>query len=602
MADFFVRVLKWLAAMVVAYFLLFILVFFVIIGIGIAFQPPPKSVEPGSILVLDLGFNLTDQPSDENPADLLRGALEGNLVHSASLRQVIEALEAAGRDSDISGLLIKGNLPGGNFATLRELRQALIELGKNKPVWSYLDMESLRDVYLKSAATKVFSNTYSGVDFRGLRGERLYLGEAFEKIGVDVQVEAFEEYKSAAEAYQLGTMSDEEKIQLGSLLEDIWNVLLTDIAFSRELDPETLDTIAGKELVLLGEEVLDAGFSDEIVDEDVFIDLLSEVAGYDSEKESFRQFRFSDYMNILAPDLPILDIGGSGNEVGIAYIEGILLDGEGSDGYVGSDRLSRTLRELRRDDAVKAVVLRINSPGGSATASSKVAREIGKLSAKKPVVVSMGGMAASAGYMMAAAGEQIFAQPLTITGSIGVVVMLPNIEGLADKMSVSFEGVETHPFAGTFSLGRKKTPEEMRQVRELAAGFYDEFLEFVSVNREMPYGQVREVARGRIWSGTQALEIGLVDELGGLMAAVQRAADLAGIGNDFKIIERPKRMSIEEQIEEWLVNASAQAPAVNENRTLIGAFKDFEEEFVKLSILNDPFGQYAILPYTLKFR
>ena len=213
----------------------------------------------------------------------------------------------------------------------------------------------------------------------------------------------------------------------------------------------------------------------------------------------------------------------------------------------------------------------------------------------------MGGMAASAGYMMAAAGEQIFAQPLTVTGSIGVVIMLPNIEELANKLSVSFEGVETHPFAGTMSVGRKKNPEEMRQIRELAADFYDEFLTFVSENREMTYSQVREVARGRVWSGKSALDNGLVDEVGGLMSAVQRAADLAGIGNDYKIIERPKRKTLEEQIEEWLIDASGPGP-MNRKSSLMGAFRDLEEEFEKLSTLNDPFGQYAILPYTLNFR
>ena len=385
MAEFFVRVLKWLAAMVVAYFLLFVLIIVAFIGIGIALQPPPKAVDPGSILVLDLGFNLTDQPSHEDPADLIRGALQGNLIRNASLRQVIEGIEEAGRDSDVSGLLIKGNLLqdgyGGSFASLREVRQALIELGKNKPVWTFLDMESLRDIYLKTAATDIFSNANSMVDFRGLRGERLYLGEAFKKIGVDVQVEAFEEYKSAAEAYQLGTMSDEEKLQLGTLLEDMWNVLVTDIAAARNLDSEALDAIAGKELVLMGDEVIDSGFSDELLDEDEFMDLLSDFAGWDSDGESFRQFSFVDYMDIMTPDFPMLDMGGSGNEVGIVYIEGILLDGEGSDHYIGSDRIGRNLRELRKDDSVKAVVLRINSPGGSATASSKVVREIEKLGA-----------------------------------------------------------------------------------------------------------------------------------------------------------------------------------------------------------------------------
>lgn len=605
MASFITRVLKTLATLVTAYFLLFLLVLFLLVGLGTFFQPQAVSVADKTILVMDLGFELTDKPKSEDPARMMVEAVQGTMLENASLREVLDGLEEARTDSRIQALLLTGNLyPGGSYAALREVRQAIRRFAQDKPVHAFIDGDALRDVYLKSAATELHASPYGSVDFRGLRAERMYLGEAFERIGIEVQVEAFESYKTAAEAYTQGSMSDEERQQLEALLKDLWAVILGDMAVDREVDPDFLDLQAETRLMIFGEAVVAAGLADQLTSMDELIDQLTELGAYDAELESFRQVDFLDYLDLNRPVLPELELPGAPNKVALVYAEGILMEGDGGgmEGTIGGDELVRELRRLRRDDTVKAVVLRINSPGGSATASFKVTRELELTNAVKPVVASMGGIAASAGYMIAAPAEQIYCEPSTITGSIGVVLMLSNMEGLAEKLSLQFEGVETHPFAGTFSLARAKTPEEMAQIRAMGASFYDEFLDIVAKNRDMEPAAVRDRAQGRVWSGLAARELGLVDEIGGLSTAIQRAADLAGIGDDFRLIEWPRRLSLEEQIETLLLGVSAVRPPVLHDGTLLQAWQDLADEVRRLNFLNDPHGQYAILPYSLKIR
>lgn len=608
MANFFIRVLKWVATLVVAYFILFVLLFLFLIGVGTLFQPTPAVIADKSVLVFDLGFHLTDKPQGEDPAQFLQSALQGDFIESASLRQVTQALKAARDDSRIHSVLIRGNLlpesSGASFAALREIRGAIASLAGEKPVLAYLDGDSLRDVYLKSAAPRVIANPYGWADFRGLRAELMYLGEAFERIGIEVQAVEFEEYKTAVESFKDATMSPEQRIQLEGLVDDLWSVIVTDIAASRSLEEADLNELAATNLMVFGEQLTTSGLADESLTRDELVQMLIDETAYEDTTKSFRQTGLLDYLEATSPMLPAeFDLMGTGNQVAVVYAQGTLVDGEGMDGFIGGDSLIRELRDLRLDESVKAVVLRVNSPGGSATAGFKVVREIELTNAVKPVVASMAGIATSGGYMISAPAEQIFAEPSTITGSIGVVSMLFNAEDLARKLSIHFEGVETHPYAGTYSIARSKTPEEMEQVRARGAKVYEDFLSLVSTSRGMTRSEARAVARGRIWSGRDALENGLVDAEGGLTQSIQRAADLAGIGDDYAVIERPRLMTLEEQIEDLFFSFGGKgvvAPA--KKGPILEAVHDLEAEVRRLSRLNDPFGTYAILPYSLKIR
>lgn len=602
--SFIKTVFKWLAALIVAYGLLFGFLFMLLVGIAVSFEEPQVDVPQKSILVFDLGFNLTDQPPEEDLAKLTETALTGDYTEHLSLREVVEGLEQARGDSRIEGLLVTGSLAtateGGSLAALMEVRRALAAFAREKPVWAYLDGDTLRDIYVKSVATEILANPYATLDFRGLRAEQMYLGEAFERVGIEVQVEAFEEYKSAAESLQKGRMSEAQREQLTVLLDDIWATMAGQIAAARELEPDQLETVATTDIMPMGKELVRYGFADRLASSSDLIQVLAEAGAYDAGEKTFQQVAFSDYIRV--GDVSFEEIFGGGDTVAIVYAEGGLVDGEGDRTVIGADRLVRDLRQLREDTSVKAIVLRVNSPGGSATGAFKVAREIVRTNAEKPVVASMGGMAASAGYMISAPCEEIIAEPSTITGSIGVVMMLANIEALANRLSIHFESVQTHPFAGTFSLGRSKTEAEMEQFRQIGADFYDEFLALVAEGRGMEVREVREMARGRVWSGQRALDLGLVDAHGGLMQAVRRAADLAGIGDNYRIEERPRARSLEEQVEDlFSVSLKGILPRATEGAAG-ELFASAADEWKRLRLLNDPYGHYAVLPYALNIR
>ncbi len=338
MAEFIIRVLKWLAALVVAYALLFVLLIVLLIGLGVAFEPPVKSVQPGSVLVLDLGFEFNEKPASDD-ASVLLSALSGNILQQATLRQVLDGLDKARHDPKVSGLLLQGNLlldGGGNLASLHELRQAIVRFAAEKPVYAFIKGDNLRDYYLKSAASEVYSDPYALVDFRGLRAERLYMGDAFKKMGIEVQVTAFEEYKTAAESFQRGSMSDPERKQLQVLVDDIWYTLVTDIAASRGMEVADLNNVANSELILYGGELLEKGFIDEQLESDVLIDRLVSKAGYDPQLESFQQFDFIEYAKMSGSPVPDFGLPGAGNRIAVVYVEGIMVDGTAQDGMVGA--------------------------------------------------------------------------------------------------------------------------------------------------------------------------------------------------------------------------------------------------------------------------
>jgi len=607
MAEFIIRVLKWLAALVVAYFVLFLVL---ILGFGllvVAFQPQPEGVREDSFLVYNLDLTLTDRPREEDPVQVIQKALDGEVALSLSLREALDVLDHAATDGDIAGIVLTGNVrTGGSFAMYREIRRKLMQVGQSKPVHARLEGDGLIDLYIKSAATHVSVDPEAQADFRGLYAERIYFGKAFERFGIGVQVEAFEEYKTPAESFTRGEMSPEEEEQLSRLLDDLWSVIVEDMAESRDLDPEALDLLADERILLKPKDLLEAGLADEVMYHDQWTQHLSDIGAYDNRTDSFRQVSMASYASALGmgAGFPGADLFGSHNLIAVLYVDGAIMDGESDDDTTGAQTLIRDLREARLDASVKAIVLRINSPGGSASAAARIAREVALTNAEKPVLVSMGGMAASAGYLIAMPADLVFAEPSTITGSIGVTIMLTNIQGLSERLSLNFESVQTHQHGGMYSLARPKTEEEMRQVREQAAAFYEDFLGYVAEGREMDRDRVRELAGGRVWSGRAAKELELVDDFAGLMETIRKAGDVAGIGNDYSIMERPRRETLGEQFQHLLGATGWFSDPVGtaSSGSLRALWDEMADELHQLSRLDDPHGRYAILPYVLKIR
>jgi protease-4 len=340
---------------------------------------------------------------------------------------------------------------------------------------------------------------------------------------------------------------------------------------------------------------------DRLAYRDQIIAELKAATGQDDDARTFRQISLSAYARLVGTDQPgpreTPAEGAGRGTVAVIYAEGAIVDGDGGVGQVGGDRFSRELRRLRQDDRVKAIVVRVNSPGGSATASEHIRRELRLAAEDKAVVISMGGVAASGGYWIATSGGRIFAEPATITGSIGVIGMLLNVAELGDKLGLSWDTVKTGTFADLVSISRPKTPEEMALFGRLVERTYQDFLARVVEARGLTPEQAHAVAQGRVWSGREAVAQGLVDELGGLAEAVAYAAESAGLGAGYRLVEYPRRKELGEAIAELMERlqpggAGARGPVPALARQL-------EHEWRALGTFNDPRGIYARWPVEL---
>lgn len=556
--------------------------------------------ERGSYLVFDLSTNISDAPE---PIDF--SAL-GARSASMQLRDVTRSLRAAATDDRIAGVFLTGDLTpmafGSGYATLREVRAALAEVKKaGKPVTAYLTYATTRSYYLASAATDLVIDPYGIILMPGLASQPTFFAGAFEKYGVNVQVTRVGKYKSAVEPFTRRDMSPENREEVQKLLQDLWTGLLADIAPNRELTPEKIQATVDAEGLIRAESAKAAQFVDRVAYRDEIYEELKAKTGRAGSKEPFKQVRLEDYAKV-AKDVagPTLATGTSGRgRIAVVYAEGNIVDGEGDVGEVGSTKFSRELRKLRQDEDVKAIVLRVNSPGGSASASEVIQREVRLIKKVKPIVVSMGTYAASGGYWIATYGDRIFAEPSTITGSIGVFGLQFDVKRLANDFGVTFDSVKTGKFADALTIARPKTAEELAVFQRLVDWIYREFIAKVAESRKLTPEQVEEIAQGRVWSGAEAKNIGLVDELGGLDAAIGYAAQQAGLGANYRVVEFPRKKELFEAIQELIERTM---PSVKTTGFAARIAQRFEQELQTLKSFNDPQGVYARLPLELTIQ
>jgi len=553
-------------------------------------------VEADSILTFDLSEEITDSSAAAEPRAIIGAALSGgSRGNSIPLRTAIESIRRSTTDDRIKGLLLYGSIQptgsGSGFATLREVRQALEAFRQSgKPIFAYDDVQwQEKDYYLASVANTVLLNPSSLLEINGFSSETTFLAGALQKYGVGIQILRVGKFKSAIEPLTRSQSSPEAKAQTQALLTDLWNEFTSAAAKSRKLTPQQIQTIADRQGMLMPEQAKSAGLIDKIAYEDEIVAELQGLTGQEKGSETLRQIDLSNYAAALSPHRQF-----SGNQVAVIYAEGDIVSGEGNTGQIGGDALARLLRKMRQDDNVKAVVLRVNSPGGSATASALVAREMSLTKAKKPVIVSMGTYAASGGYEISTNASQIFASPTTITGSIGVFGILPNVQGLANSNGITWDTVKTAQLADSDTLSRPRTPEELAIGQRIVDRIYDQFISLVAESRRLPKAKVAEIAQGRVWSGLQAQKIGLVDQLGGLEDAIKAAVKAANLEDDWQIEEYPKPRSLEEQIGKLLgASIHSAAPPDPLTRQIEKLGKDLEA----LRSLNDPLGVYSRLPF-----
>lgn len=567
------------------------------------------SVLPGSYLVLDLSTNFSDAPPHLDLASL-RGREE-----SLQLRSVTRSLRAAATDERIAGVYLTGDLNpsgyGSGQAALRELRAALLAFREaGKPVVAYLTFASTRTYYVASAASDLALDPYGMILLPGLAAEPMFFAGAFEKVGINVQVTRAGKYKSAVEPFTRREMSAENREEVRELLQDLWDNLLGEIATSRGLTAAQVQSVVDQEGLIRAAEALGAKLIDRTAYRDEIYDALKAKTGRAGSEKPFKQVALANYARQLKPAAalpaprPVEGVepgSGKAGRIAIVYAEGEIVDGEGSPDEIGGARLSRELRKLRQDKNVRAVVLRVNSPGGSAASSEVVQREVRLLRREKPVIVSMGSYAASGGYWISAYADRIFAEPSTITGSIGVFGLQFDVQRLADTIGVTFDRVKTGRFADAMTVSRPKTPEEMAVLQRMVDWIYGEFLAKVAEGRNLPPDKVAAIAQGRVWSGQDALEHGLVDELGGLDAALAYAAGKAGLGADYRVVEIPRERELVEAIQELIEKAVPGAARVSAG-PLEELRRRLEQELRALAACNDPQGVYARLPFTLSIR
>jgi protease-4 len=557
-------------------------------------------VKDKSVLVLDLSLNITDSKPSRSTSVAIEEVLSDDGGDTVTLRTVLDTIEYAKKDPKIVGIYLEGSSDSSSsgFANLKEVRSALQRFrDAKKPIFAYQMKWNERDYYLGSVANTIAVNPYGSLEINGFSSQATFFTGALEKYGLGVQVTRVGKYKSAVEPFLLTKMSPENRQQTQKLLGDIWGEYLTTVGPNRKVTVPQLQAVADKGGILMADEALKSKLVDKVVYFDEIATELKKLTGTDRENKSFKQISLKNYARIAEDKKSTR--ANKKNQIAVLYAEGAIVDGEGGPSEVGGDRIAKEMRKIREDDDVKAVVLRVNSPGGSATAAEVIGREVMLTGKKKPVIVSMGNLAASGGYWISMGSNRIFAEPNTITGSIGVFGMLFNAEKLAANNGLTWDVVKTARFADISTVSRPKNPQELANIQRRVDRIYDRFITKVANSRKLPKNKVQEIAQGRVWSGTAAKQLGLVDEIGGLEDAVREAAKQAKLGDDWQLEEYPKRRSFEERILERLSGVRVLKPAAKLD-PLTAEVKKMQEELAAIKSMNDPQGIYVRLPFNLR--
>jgi protease-4 len=510
-------------ATIVGIFLFVLLSFFFLIGLGalIGSGEDEVKVKDNSVIQLDLSkinFDYSGKYDSDSPFSSL--FLDKDKI---GFIEVLNAIDAAKNDDKIKGITLVNNESNLGLAQSKELRDKLEDFKKSKKfVMAYGTIFSQKEYYISSVADAIYLNPSGEMDFKGLGTEMLFYKNFQDQTGLKMEIIRHGKFKSAVEPFLAQEISNENREQVTVLLQSVWDNIVTDIAKSRNVSVTQLNAIATDLLARTPEMALEQKLIDKVAYEDEFNDALKSKLKV-AKDEEIESVSITDYVattSLKSEDYTKDDI------IAVIYAQGEINGGEGDVDYIGELSINRSLKEAREDDDVKAVVLRVDSPGGSALVSDLIWREIELTKKVKPVVVSMGNLAASGGYYIACNANTIFAEPTTITGSIGVFGMLPNLHGFATKYGVNAEQVQTHKNAVGYSIFEPISEEYKTIALEGVDRIYKTFVNRVAAGRKMTFNQVDAIAQGRVWTGTDAIKNGLVDKLGNLDAAVAHAATL----------------------------------------------------------------------------
>lgn len=538
---------KFVLATIVGVFLITLIMVFVVIGIVFA-ASGDKDVEVEANSVLHMAF--TTPITERTPNNPLAGLsfLGLNSDKSTGLNDILANIKKAKTDTNIKGIFLDESYMSSGQATTEEIRNALIDFKKSgKFIIAYSEVYTQGFYYLASVADKVYMNPKGIFEFNGFNQQVTFLKGALDKLGVEVQIIKVGTYKSAVEPFFLTKMSDPNRLQVTSYLGSLYDHFLTGISKSRGISKDSLFSYANNGRVQFPEDAVKFKLLDGLKYKDEILDDLRKRTGKGT-KEDITSVDLDDYTKSKA-DNKSDDDASSKNRIAIVYASGEITGGEGDDNTIGSERISKAIRKARLDSKVKAVVLRVNSPGGSSLASDVIWREVALTKKVKPIIVSMGDYAASGGYYISCAADSIFAEPNTITGSIGIFAILPNMQKLLnDKLGVTFDGVKTGKYADLGDVSRPLTPEERAILQNNVNHGYDDFTKAVAAGRGKTQAYINSIGQGRVWTGSQAIKIGLVDRLGNINDAIASAAKKAKIKN-YNLVSYPEQKSFLKQLD-----------------------------------------------------
>ncbi|GAB1855592.1 signal peptide peptidase SppA [Flavobacteriaceae bacterium MHTCC 0001] len=529
--NFIKRVLSTFVGIV----LFFAFCFLTLVVIGALFGGSSEQavkVKPNSVLDLKLDFPINDYAGKT----IYKEYPFLDEDYKNGLFNLVDAIVYAKTDDKIKGISIDNNFINAGITQIKVLRDALIDFkDSGKFIVAYGDIYTQKDYYLSSVADTIFINPVGMMEFKGLYTERLYFKDFQEKSGIKMEVVRHGKYKSAVEPFLENEMSDNNREQITVYLNGLWSEIKKEVSETRGVPVDQLNLIADSLMARTPELALSSKLVDKIAYHDEYVAGLKTAVGLALDKK-LHTVTVEDYAQYAAPKLKAKST--SQNKIAVIYAEGDIIYGEGQKGVTGHITINESISKARNDDKVKAIVLRVNSPGGSALASELIWREIELTKKIKPVIVSMGDLAASGGYYISANADKIIAEPTTITGSIGVFGTLPNFKNLADNMGINAEQVATNANAVTYSVFEPLNENQYKYIEEGIIDIYALFSKRVADGRKLTAEQVEEIAQGRVWTGNDALERGLVDELGGLDLALKYAAEAAEI-EDYKLKEFP---------------------------------------------------------------
>ncbi len=559
-----------------------------------------KEVDDNSVLHIELNEVVTDRANEHDFNIEFPGFKTERKI---GLNKTLEYIRKAGDDDKIKGIYLDLSWVNAGLASLEEIRNALLDFKESgKWIISFSEGYNLSSYYLASVADEIYIYPEGNMDFRGLQSEIMFLRGTLEKLDIEPQIirGPDNKYKSAVEPLIYDKMSDSNREQIQALIDSAWDHYLSSIANSQGISVAELDTIAERMLIRTPQDAVKYGLATKTMYKDEILELLRDRLDED-EIDDLNMVSLKSYFN--SPSRKSSDeikksLTGTKQKIAVVYAIGEIQSGEGSDNVIGSETISKAIREARTDSTVKAIVLRVNSPGGSALASDVIWREMALAKETKPVVVSMGDVAASGGYYIACVADKILAMPNTITGSIGVFGVVPNMENFFhNKLGITFDGVKTNSYADMMTVSRPLKENELAIIEESVEKIYDDFILKVADGRGLSPLKVEEVSKGRVWTGTDALNNGLVDQLGGLTEAIEEAKLLAEL-DEYEILNLPKQKDpFEEIIKELSGQAQTWAAGVvlgDDVRTL--------NRFRQIQNVQKMEGIQMLMPYQIEFR